>query len=323
MPQSNYEKLPIDSVDRELQDQIGTGAGTRTPDPRIMIPLLYQLSYTGTAADDSVSGRCCPDRPSRVIMPAVYRPKTVLRTVADLMLPSSCILCRCRTTPDKYLCSPCNLDLPPLSPICPRCLHRPGKPADRCPGCYQGSPMKPLIHLSWHEGALRNLILIAKSSHSDRLAEVLALQLAQQIDKCEEIQASQFKPVVLAIPRSLRRKFSHGMPLSERIAHPLAQYLGLPFRRWLRRRGSLPQVALSASGRRKLRENSFFLKPSKKEANGRNQTAILVDDVRTTGTTLSTATRALERQNISVRLWVVVSISRTSQPSQAYGIATR
>ena len=30
------------------KDKRGDGGGIRTPDPRIMIPLLYQLSYTAT-----------------------------------------------------------------------------------------------------------------------------------------------------------------------------------------------------------------------------------------------------------------------------------
>ncbi len=32
----------------QRDDTIGSGRGTRTPDPWIMIPLLYQLSYAAT-----------------------------------------------------------------------------------------------------------------------------------------------------------------------------------------------------------------------------------------------------------------------------------
>ena len=42
----NLRPLEIDQVQRE--DVIGSGRGTRTPDPWIMIPLLYQLSYAAT-----------------------------------------------------------------------------------------------------------------------------------------------------------------------------------------------------------------------------------------------------------------------------------
>ena len=84
MSQSNYEKLPIDKVDREASHQNGTGAGIRTPDKRIMIPLLYQLSYTGTAADDSATAAGCPDRPSRAGLPVVTRPPTILKALGEL-----------------------------------------------------------------------------------------------------------------------------------------------------------------------------------------------------------------------------------------------
>lgn len=33
---------------RKSEEENGGGAGTRTPDTGIMIPLLYQLSYTAT-----------------------------------------------------------------------------------------------------------------------------------------------------------------------------------------------------------------------------------------------------------------------------------
>jgi hypothetical protein len=34
-----------------VRNRDGDGGGIRTPDPRIMIPLLYQLSYTATLMD--------------------------------------------------------------------------------------------------------------------------------------------------------------------------------------------------------------------------------------------------------------------------------
>ena len=311
MGQSNYEKLPIDQVDRELQDQIGTGAGIRTPDKRIMIPLLYQLSYTGTAAEDSVSDLDCPDRPPGVDTAVVPRPLAVLRSLVDLVLPRTCRLCQAPPLSDRTLCGPCSQDLPLRSALCRRCLHQPGAPLERCPGCHHQSPLRPLIHLSQHEGTIRKLILAAKTGHKDHLAHLLAQELALLIRETTIFEQQPRKPVVLAIPRSKRRQFTHGIPLSQRIAIPLANLLGLEYHRWLGRKGSRPQVSLSASDRRRLAESSFFLHDQQRQRKRRQtRSVILVDDVRTTGATLWAATRVLERQEIAVKMWVVASVSR-------------
>ncbi len=39
------------------EKQIGDGGGTRTHDRRIMIPLLYQLSYSATSTGYATTGR--------------------------------------------------------------------------------------------------------------------------------------------------------------------------------------------------------------------------------------------------------------------------
>jgi hypothetical protein len=39
-------RLREPKAEPELLDEVGSGGGTRTPDPWIMIPLLYQLSYS-------------------------------------------------------------------------------------------------------------------------------------------------------------------------------------------------------------------------------------------------------------------------------------
>lgn len=275
-----------------------------------MIPLLYQLSYTGTGADDSVSDLCCPDRPSGTAPPVVAWPKAILRTLGHLVLPSSCLLCHSYPLPGQLLCAPCCRDLPIPSQICSRCLHRPGSARDRCPGCHHQTPMRPLLHISRHEGTLRKLILSAKNGHKDHLGSVLARQLALLVDRTEFFRQPSKPPVVLAIPRSLPRRISHGAPLSERIAVPFARFLGFQFHRWLRRKGSRPQVSLSPAARRRLTHRSFIACPHHRALVEQRRTAILVDDVRTTGATLSAATRALERKGITVRMWVVASVSR-------------
>ena len=314
MSQSNYEKLPIDRVDREASCQNGTGAGIRTPDPRIMIPLLYQLSYTGTAADDSATPPGCPDRPSDGGFAVVPGPISILQALGELLIPRTCRLCLAPPLFPTVLCACCNRDLPRRSSICPRCLHMPGSAAQRCPGCSSQTPMKPLVHISSHEGTLRKLILCAKNGHRDDLGQILALELSRTIVQAKIVKMLSREPIVVAIPRSIWRLVGKGVALSQRIAVPLARSLGLRYQRRLGRRGSLPQVSLPARGRRLLSESAFFVRgsaPAKEIANP--PPVILVDDVHTTGATLRAATKTLMRAGFDVKLWVVASVSRAPQ----------
>ncbi len=314
MSQSNYEKLPIDEVDREASHQNGTGAGIRTPDPRIMIPLLYQLSYTGTAADDSATLPGCPDRPSEGGFAVVPRPLSILQALGELLVPRTCRLCLAPPLFGAVLCACCNRDLPQRSSICPRCLHMPGSAAERCPACTIRAPMKPMVHISSHEGTLRKLILCAKIGHRDDLGKLLAMELSRTIVQTKIVKMLARKPIVVAIPRSIWRLVGKGVALSERIALPLARLLGLSYQRRLSRRGSIPQVSLPATDRRLLSESAFFVRGSAPAKETANPTpVILVDDVHTTGATLRAATKTLIRAGFDVKLWVVASVSRAPQ----------
>ena len=278
-----------------------------------MIPLLYQLSYTGTAADDSATAAGCPDRPSRAGLPVVTRPPTILKALGELLVPRTCRLCLATPLFGLALCALCQRDLPRRSSICCRCLQVPGSPAPRCPGCHSRAPMRPMVHISSHEGALRKLILEAKIGHRDDLGQLLAVELSRTVDQTMCIKNIPQNSTVLGIPRSPMRHLGKGVPLSQRIAVSLGRSLGLDHQRWIGRRGSRPQTSLSSKNRRMLTEAAFFVRRS---ATRKNRTekppVILVDDVYTTGATLRAATGALQRAGYDVRMWVVASVARVS-----------
>ncbi|MGE4619382.1 MAG: hypothetical protein AAEJ04_06180 [Planctomycetota bacterium] len=286
--------------------------------------MLYQLSYTGTAADDIATPPGCPDRLSGVGETDVHRPIAVLQALADLLLPSSCLLCQeildlPQQRPHLLLCQDCQRQLPRRSLLCCRCLQIPGDPAPRCPGCHSQTPYRPLVHISTHEGALRDLILAAKWGHRDDLSQPIAQELAKLVSAALQRQhsnksgtAGRFTPCVVAIPRSLKRRLRHGAPLSQRLAIPLARLLGLQYNCAIFHQGSRPQTSLTATDRRRLPDTTFQLRKGGTWRKMPAPTAvILVDDVHTTGATLRAATRRLEKEGYPVWLWAVASISRS------------
>lgn len=97
---------------------------------------------------------------------------------------------------------------------------------------------------------------------------------------------------VIAICRPPIRRLVTGEGPAPPLAREVANQLGLPFSTPLTsREGRIPQRALPRAERIELRETPFCLK---KEALGREETLLLVDDLIVTGATIRAAARALQ-----------------------------
>ncbi|MEE2858070.1 MAG: phosphoribosyltransferase family protein [Planctomycetota bacterium] len=283
--------------------------------------MLYQLSYTGMGTDDSGIASGCPDRRSSSAPEDGHRPASVLASLVTLLWPETCRLCACPPNPGRALCDRCQTQLPPISPVCCRCLHSGSDRAGNCRGCRAGDPLRPMVHLSTHEGALRQLILLGKRQHRDDVAELLSAALAAIIPlRWPDIQET---PWVVPVPRHWLRRCRRGVSFAERMAIPLARKLGLRCRHLLRRRRGPTQVSLSAGRRKHLPAGVFQPRIARRAASARQNQVVLIDDVYTTGATLRAATAALEASGLEVQLWIVASVSTNSEAGPGYGMATR
>ena len=220
----------------------------------------------------------------------------------ELLCPACCSVYRVEI-PDssEVLCSWCwselreNLQVP----FCPTC----GLPAgpyelidDRCHCCQKSrSDIWRVARLGQYDGVLRDLILSFKYRRQSRLDMFLGEMLASAI-----IGDPKLSNVDLLVPVPLHwfRRLARGYNQAEILARAIAKNLKIQGFRipvncdLVRVRNTVPQVQLPASQRKKNLIGAFAARP---DADYRDKHICLIDDVTTTGTTLTVAAKALKK----------------------------
>ena len=212
----------------------------------------------------------------------------------DLLFPLNCLGCQ---REGRVLCASCIEALPVLKPpYCAVCAQ-PNAPAT-CDTCFESPPAFDGVRAPYQmEGTIQEAIHSLKyrglKAAAPELAELLARYLAEN-----PIPGDLLMPVPLH-PRRLR---SRGYNQSALLAKELSKKLGLDMNQRLlaRARNTPPQVNATRDDRRKNVQGSFQCDGP---VDGR--AVILVDDVSTTGSTLSACAAALKAAGAS-SVWGLV-----------------
>lgn len=187
-----------------------------------------------------------------------------LHTVAAGLLPS--------------LCAACGRSCRPTAVVCTRCARRLAQ-ADPL-----GSPGPPGLDRVWssapHEGAARDLVAALKFR---RLLPVAGL-IAERIEWLAP--ASLLSGAVVPVPTARLRSMGRGFDPAGEIAAALSERTGLSLAPCLSRRGGGRQVG-------RPRNERIGHPPHVQLRGAVPRSALLVDDVLTTGATLSACARAL------------------------------
>jgi competence protein ComFC len=141
-------------------------------------------------------------------------------------------------------------------------------------------------HLAFYEGVLRKCVHSLKYHENRGLGELFARWLAALVS-----QAGWRVDLVIPIPLSQQRFQARGYNQAALVAKPLAARMAAPYNPYgLRRILDTPsQVGLSAEARRMNVARAFYAE----SAIVRLRSVLLVDDVMTTGSTLSACAKAL------------------------------
>jgi ComF family protein len=201
--------------------------------------------------------------------------------VLELLLPQRCLVC---TVPGELVCRPCRDALPRLvPPRCERCGAPTEWPVARCRECsgrrlaYASARAAVL-----YDPAVRALVAGWKERGLRGLARFAAEVVAETLDRPRA-------DVLVAIPPDRDRGLRRGHHPVGRLAAELARCWDLPVEPLLGRCRSVPrQRGLSLRERRRNVGGAFVAARSPRRV-------ALVDDVYTTGSTVSAAASALRQ----------------------------
>ncbi len=179
----------------------------------------------------------------------------------------------------------------------------------RCVHCRDHQPaFDRAVSFGEYKGALRGLIHLLKYEGVRPVAVPLAEMLAEAITDLG-LDAS---PVLVPVPLHKARRHDRGFNQAELIARAASKYfeqkLAIAPEALVRRRETISQVGLSREERIENMRDAFRV-ADPRAVRGRN--VILVDDVMTTGTTLSECARVLKAAGAE-RVWAV-TVARAFQ----------
>jgi ComF family protein len=203
------------------------------------------------------------------------------------LLPELCALCGAWLTPPAQpaVCGLCRRSMPWNDNACWRC----GLSADLgCAANCDDLPFERTIAPLRYEGAAARWVVRSKRRGGYPETRLLAMCLSQAV--MDNYRRAQLPQQILPVPLSWQRKLRRGHNQAEALAALIAKDLQLPMAsRALRRARHTPiQPGLNASQRRHNLHNAFA---SRHQWQG--QRVAIVDDVMTSGATVSELTRVL------------------------------
>lgn len=186
--------------------------------------------------------------------------------------------------------------------------------AGLCSSCRDSAPdFDRALSFGEYEGGLRGLIHLLKYERVTPVSAPLGRMLAHAIGELVDGKAA---PLVVPVPLHKTRRRSRGFNQSVLIAHAavrqLPQRLEVLNGALVRQRDTISQVGLSREERiENVRDAFRVAQPSR--VNGRD--ILLVDDVMTTGTTLSECARVLKQAGAK-RVWAATVARAFESASQ-------
>lgn len=224
----------------------------------------------------------------------------IIDWLAGQLLPLRCRLCAQPGSEGIDLCPACLQAAVRLETACSRCaLPLPGL-AGQAPGlcgaCLRVASPLQACHAAWRYGPTVD-VLVQRFKFGQDLAAGSVLAALMLRHRPPWLEPGQ---VLVPVPLHRARLAARGYDQARELVRQLASGSGLEWRDGLcRRQPTQAQSGLDRAARRRNLRDAFAALPQPPAS------VVLVDDVMTTGSTLSAAARALRRAGVGeVRAWV-------------------
>ncbi|ASJ98334.1 MULTISPECIES: ComF family protein [Shewanella] len=223
-----------------------------------------------------------------------------LKRLLAASLPNRCMMCHQRVVlPQRGICLTCLHAGLYASPSCLGCGRLISVQTCYCGACMKSLPIKVVAPASYHDGLGE---AVAAIKYQGQLAGLTPLvnALVQRIQALVEIEAITLPQVLVPVPLHPKRLRERGFNQAYLIASELGQALSLPVLPHALARicDTQPQAGLTGKQRRRNLAGAFSLMEDFDY-----QRIALIDDVVTTGTTVSEITKLFERRYIQVQVW--------------------
>jgi ComF family protein len=219
-----------------------------------------------------------------------------LEAAVSLLYPAVCTICRENVRAGEYLCNRCEAKAVRIvAPFCQKC----SQPFDgsitsefTCANCtHRTIYFDAAVSAYRGRGIVREMIHEFKYGRQIHLRHLVARWLQAALDD-ERIRGSLFD-IIVPVPLHAARQRERGFNQASLLATLLSAQTLIPSKPVLERiRYTTTQTALDRSERMENLHNAFRLR---KNADVRSLRVLLIDDVLTTGSTLSECARVLKR----------------------------
>jgi len=238
----------------------------------------------------------------------------LLRRVQHALLPPRCLICAQRSDTARDLCAACRGDFHLNERCCARCALPLALPAALCGECLKREPPFDAAFAPYVYGhPLDHLLTQLKFGHSLAAGRVVAELWTEALRQALASGAVSGLPeIVIPVPLHALRLRERGYNQALELSRPLARAFGLALAPDLlaRTRATSAQAELDAKTRRKNLRGAFeFRLP--KDQSAPPVSAVLLDDVMTTGATLAECARTLKRAGVTrVEVWAFARAPR-------------
>lgn len=237
----------------------------------------------------------------------------IRRGAVAWLLPWRCTLCGNPGMPGLDLCVDCRRDLPWNTSACPGCARPlPAGAADsRCGACLSHPPAWDIAFSALHyalpvDGLVQQLKFHGRLARARLLGELLAQALQSE-------RRTPWPAALIPVPLHPSRLKERGFNQARELALPLARRFAIPLRDDLARRvrATAPQVGLDAATRARNLRGAFAI------AGTPPAHVALIDDVLTTGSTLTAMSLALRAAgSTQIEVWTPARSTPEHAPTQ-------